>query len=732
MTDVRLAFITRGELAEAGVWGLVRCAQAEHPGCFMLVDTAGDAGVADVGVADVGVADADVADAVRRALDAGEEQVKVHGGQVLVPRLARATGGQGEDADAALPLTGDETAVVTGGTGMLAGLVAEHLVRQHGARRLLLLSRQGARAPGVTELSERLAALGAHVDVASVDVTDSEALAQALACIPPEHPLTAVIHAAGVLDDAILTSHTPERLERVWRPKALGAWNLHVLTRDIPLKLFWVFSSASGVIGNAGQAGYAAANAFCDALMAHRRGTGLPGMAVAWGPWAGTSGMTARLTAASLARLRGVRQLSAEHGLALLDAAWRLGEANVVAADLGVAGIPADELPPALRGMAGRARRRAAADDGAPVLAARLAGLDADARAEVLAGIVRQHVAGALGHASPDEVRADASFEVLGFDSLTVVELRNRLASATGLRMPATLAFDYPTPRALARYLSTRLGGEESPVVPTRPVAHTNDPIAIVSTACRYPGGVRSPEDLWELVAQGRDAIGEFPSNRGWDLERLFAPDPDQPGTSSTREGGFLYEAGEFDAEFFGISPREALAADPQQRVLLETAWELLERAGVDPASLNGTSTGVYMGVMYHDYAGGAVDVDAELEGYVMPGTGSAISGRVAYTLGLEGPAVTVDTACSSSLVAMHLACNALRQGECDLALVGGVTVMATPGLFPGFSRQRGLAPDGRCKSFSASADGTGWGEGAGLLLLERLPQARRNGHRVL
>ncbi|MDN3357940.1 type I polyketide synthase [Actinomadura sp. DC4] len=716
LADAVLAFVTRGGLAEAAVHGLIRSAQAEHPGRFVLVDADGDA---------------DVADAVRRGLAAGEEQLRARGDQVLVPRLAHAAG-RAEDAGAPPPLTEDETVAVTGGTGMLGGVVAEHLVREHGARRLLLLSRQGAEAPGVTELRERLGALGAHVDVASVDVADREALAETLAGVPEEFPLTAVVHAAGVVDDAVLTSQTPERLENVWRPKALGAWNLHELTRELPLRFFWVFSSAAGVIGNAGQAGYAAANAFCDALMADRRAAGLPGMAVAWGLWADASGVSANLTAADLARLRGVRPLSAERGLALLDAAWRLDEANVVAADLNVAGASADELPPALRGLAGRTRRRAAADGGAPALAARLAGLDADARSEVLAGIVREHVAAVLGHASPQGVREDAKFEDLGFDSLTVVELRNRMTAATGLRLPATLAFDHPTPRALARYLGTRLDGENAPVVPVRAVASAADPIAIVSMACRYPGGVGSPEDLWELVSSGGDAIGEFPANRGWDLERLFAPNPDQPGASHTREGGFLYDAGEFDAEFFGISPREALAADPQQRLLLETAWQTLERAGIDPASLDGTPTGVYAGVMYHDYANGAADGDARLEGYVMPGVGSAISGRVAYTLGLEGPAVTVDTACSSSLVAMHLAANALRQGECDLALAGGVTVMATSGLFPGFSRQRGLARDGRCKSFSSSADGTGWGEGVGLVLLERLSDARRNGHRVL
>jgi acyl transferase domain-containing protein len=371
---------------------------------------------------------------------------------------------------------------------------------------------------------------------------------------------------------------------------------------------------------------------------------------------------------------------------------------------------------------------------GAGTLAAHLAPLDGRRRERVALELVRSQAAAVLGYATGDMVEPHKAFRELGTDSLMAVDLRNRLRNATGLQLPSTLVFDYPTPVALAKFLVAEATDEGGTSTAAVSIARTDEPIAIVGMSCRFPGGVHSPRELWELVVAGRDAIGPFPRDRGWDLERLYDPDPEHRGTSYVCEGGFLGDVGDFDADFFGINPREALATDPQQRILLETCWEAFENAGLDPAKLRGSQTGVYVGCTGQDYSAALfASPSDELAGYRMAsGMASMASGRVAYALGLEGPAVSLDTACSSSLVALHLGCQALRGGECSLVLAAGVTVMSSPMLFIESSRLRGLSPDGRCKAFADSADGTGFSDGAGVLVLERLSDARRLGHDVL
>ncbi|WP_433200623.1 SDR family NAD(P)-dependent oxidoreductase [Nocardia sp. CA-107356] len=739
LSDVRLAVVTAGgaglpgevpDLAAASVWGLVRSAQSENPERFVLID-------------EDPVAPLDV-DRIAAVLRSGESQVAVRGGEVLVPRLTRASA----SADlGALPSLGDGTVLITGGTGGLGALLARHLVAEHGVRRLVLTSRRGPDAAGVAELVAELAQSGADARVVACDIADRDAVRKLLATIDPAVGSTAIVHAAGVLDDGIIETLTAEQVDRVLAPKVDGAWHLHELTGDRDLSAFVVFSSVAGVLGSAGQGNYAAANGFLDALAQQRRAAGMAATSLAWGPWNQGSGMTGGLDRAAVARWDrlGLGQLGDGEGLRLFDAALAHSDARLVPIrfDASVLRRESDAavVPAVLRGFVRRSARpaqavkAASAGHAAGSLGARLAGVPQAQRGEVVLEAVRDQVAAVLGHDSGESVDVGKPFRELGFDSLGAVEFRNRLAKATGIQLPSTLVFDHPTPAAVAKLVQSRVEPETvgEPVEKTVRRVRADEPIAIVGMACRYPGGVESADELWQLVLSETDAISEFPSDRGWALDRLIDPDPDHSGTSYSGKGGFLTNAADFDAGFFGIGPREAIAMDPQQRLLLEVSWEALEHAGIDPTSLRGSDTGVYTGVMYQDYETLTRKAGPEVDGYVVTGAvGSVVSGRVAYALGLEGPAMTVDTACSSSLVALHVACRALRQGESSLALVGGATVMATPMVFLEFSRNRGLSSDGRCKSFSAAADGVSWSEGAAVLVVERLADAQRLGHNVL
>ncbi|MFG2833288.1 SDR family NAD(P)-dependent oxidoreductase, partial [Streptomyces sp. NPDC048434] len=627
------------------------------------------------------------------------------------------------------------TVLVTGGTGTLGGELARHLVDVRGMRHLLLMSRRGPAAPGVARLVAELAQSGAEVRVQAGDAADRSALASVLAKIGAERPLTAVVHAAGVIDDATVESLTPQRMATVLAAKADAAWNLHELTEGAGLAGFVLYSSAAAVMGSPGQGSYAAANAFLDALAAYRRDRHLAGQSLAWGLWAQTSEITGQLAGADLSRLRrgGVQPLTTEQGLALFDAATALGAPLAVPARLDLTALSraAGPVPALLHGLvAGGVSARPSAAVAAVVggLAARLAALAPAEREQEVLQIVRSATAVVLGHARPGDVDPQRAFRDMGIDSLTGLELRNRLAAETGLSLPATLIFDHPTPVELARYLVAEVCGTDGVAAVSAVRVGTDEPVAIVGMGCRFPGGVEDPEGFWQLVAGGSDAMSGFPVNRGWETPGLS--ESGDAGTGYARVGGFLDGAGDFDAEFFGISPREALGMDPQQRLLLETCWEALEDAGIEPGSLRDSDAGVYAGIIASGYQVGEQD---RAGGFGITGTTASVaSGRVAYSLGLQGPAVSIDTACSSSLTAIHLAAQALRSGECGIALAGGVTVMATPGAFTEFARQRGLAANGRCKPFADAADGTGWGEGVGMVALERLSDARARGHRVL
>ncbi|MDQ0936678.1 type I polyketide synthase [Streptomyces turgidiscabies] len=675
----------------------------------------------------------------------GEGEVAIRAAGVLGRRLVHAA----RPRETETPWSPRGTTLITGGTGAIAGHVARWLAGR-GASRLVLTSRSGPSAQGAAVLAAELAEAGSAVDIVACDVSDRVALAGLLESTGPE--LSAVMHTAGVLDDGVVDRLSAARLESVLAAKAVSAALLDELTEGLDLDAFVLFSSSSATLGAAGQGNYAAANAYLDALAENRRSRGLAGLSVAWGAWAG-AGLAGASEAARHRTAQGpmpamdprlaVRALGealdgSDPALTVMDVDW--GQLATAPGAAGITDLPLVRDLPEIRQLAVTGPSTATVLRGDGELARRLAGLSRAEQDRTLTEIVRGEAARVLGYPSADAVEAGRAFTDLGFDSLTAVELRNGINAATGLRLSSTLVFDYPTPSVLAAHLRSELAGEltagTAAPVATAVRIDPGEPLAIVGMACRYPGGVMSPEAFWELLASGGDAVGGVPQDRGWDLEALFDPDPDQVGTSYTRQGGFLTGAGDFDAGFFGISPREATATDPQQRLLLEVAWEALERSGIDPLSLRGSATGVFAGGYGSGYGMTVAltgDGASGLEGHLMTGNAtSVLSGRVSYALGLEGPAVTVDTACSSSLVALHFAAQAVRSGECSLALVGGVTIMATPWEMVGFSRQRGLAEDGRCKAFSADADGMGMAEGAGMLVVERLSDAQRNGHRVL
>ncbi|MFJ3712565.1 type I polyketide synthase [Streptomyces sp. NPDC090053] len=724
------------------LWGLGRIAALEYPqrigGLVDLPATPDDRAVERLVAAVTG--------------REGEDQLAVRPNGLYVRRLIRKPL---SDTSAVRSWRPTGTVLVTGGTGGIGAEIAAWLAG-NGARHLLLTSRRGEQAPGAKELKARLTALGAEVTVAACDVADREALALLLESVPDEQPLTAVVHAAAVLDDCLLDALTPERAATVLRPKVDAARHLHELTQDADLDAFVLFSSLAGTLGGPGQASYAAANAYLDALAVARRSQGLPATSLAWGVW-GEVGLASGELGERL-RSTGMGQMAPELALTVLQQALDQDLTCLAVTDVdwqrygptcteGRSGRVLDSLPEA-RATAPGATPSGADTGSRPVgepsdagFAGTLAGHAPLEREQALVALVRTQAAAALGLPGPDAVDPDRALRDLGFDSLTAVDLRNRLNAVTGLRLPVTVVFDHATAARLARHLDTELFGAastaphpESPLQLTATATDlTDDPVAIVAMSCRLPGGISTPEEYWDLLAEGRDAVSALPADRGWDIERLYDPDPDRPGTFYTRGGGFLHDAGRFDPLFFGISPRVAPAIDPQQRLLLETAWEAFERAGIDPAAVKGSPVGVFVGSNYNDYGSRLRSAPGEYEGQLATGSAASVaSGRVAYTFGLEGPAVTVDTACSSSLVALNLAAQAVRSGECTMALAGGVTVISTPDTFIEFSRQGALSPDGRCKAFSAGADGAGWAEGVGMLLVERLSEARRHGHPVV
>ncbi|MEU4626875.1 SDR family NAD(P)-dependent oxidoreductase [Actinoplanes sp. NPDC023801] len=685
------------DVAAAQVWGLGQVAALELPHRW--------AGLVDLPP----VPDESTAGRLVEVLGQnGERESAIRASGTFVRRLERAP------HSGAAFVAPDGPVLITGGTGALGAHVARRLAVA-GAGPLVLTGRRGPEAPGAAELIAELTALGAEATVVACDVTDEAALRELLSA----YDWKGIVHAAGVLDDGVLESLTPERITEVARVKLGTARLLDALTEGLDLRMFVLFSSVAGTIGSPGQANYAAANAGMDALARHRQDRGLPATSIAWGPWA-DGGMAGADAVSRRLNRGGMTPMAPELAMTAFDSAVADGAPAVLVADADWARLAAGR-PGRLLSVLSPAGDDSAAEG---TMLAELATATAAEQHRALLRVVCASTATVLGHGSADDIDPHRAFRDLGLDSLTGVELRNLLTRATAMPLPATLVFDHPTPDALAAHLRELLTGSVSaPAAPVRgPDLGGDDPIVIVGMSCRFPGGVTNPDELWELLLAGGDGLSGFPADRGWGAGLPVGV------------GGFIEDATAFDAELFGVSPREALAMDPQQRVLLESVWEAFERAGIDPGSLRGSRTGVFAGTNGQDYTGVVLGSgDPLVDGFVSTGNAAAVlSGRIAYTFGLEGPAMTVDTACSSSLVALHLASQALRSGECTMAVVGGVTVMSTPGAFIEFARQDGLAAEGRCKAFAAAADGTGWSEGAGVLIVERLSDARRQGHRIL
>ncbi len=668
-----------------------------------------------------------------------ESEIAIRSGAILIPQLQNYKTSQQKTALAEfINLAG--TTLITGGLGEIGSVVAKHLVTNYKVKNLVLTSRKASSSANALLLKIELEKLGAKVEIAECDVADYQSLKKVIDSIEKNSPLKAVIHCAGVLEDAIVVEQNKEKLDKVLLPKVAGAWNLHKLTKDLDLELFIMMSSFAGIIGSPGQSNYAAANAFLDSLASYRQNQGLPAQSLAWGFWKQQGyGMTSSLTDVDIARIKrqGLEVMTPQQALALFDSAISSQKAFLVTAYINLSASSSITTPALLRGMVKEPKPRASTKGqiGNVVLRQQLAKTPEKERLAVIMPLVNKEIAMVLALSNTEALVADQPLKELGLDSLMAVELRTRLSSKFSIDLPSTFAFDYPTPKAIATFLLEKafpnLNSAEKSLSPVKTKMSIDEPIAIISMACRLPGDVFTPEDYWQVLDKGQDVVDKFPNR--WNVESIYDSNPESKGKTYCKEGGFLKEIDKFDANFFGISPREAQAMDPQQRLLLETSWEALERAAILPEKIKESLTGIFIGQMYSDYGSTMTSSPEELDGYV--GTGSAASvsaGRIAYVFGLQGPTMTIDTACSSSLVSIHLACQALRARECNLALAGGVAIMASPAIFIEFSRLKGLAPDGRCKSFSALADGAGWSEGCGIILLKRLSDAQKDGNKIL
>ncbi|OBK41726.1 polyketide synthase [Mycobacterium sp. 1245111.1] len=667
-----------------------------------------------------------------------EDQVAVRGHDVYVPRLVRRTA---QPSAAPLALRDDATYLVTGGLGSIGLEIAGYLA-SGGAKHLVLTSRRSPSDAAQKRIDALTEQHGSDIRVVTADVADADDVSRLLSTIKADlPPLAGIVHAAGEIDTTPLADLTDAEVDRVFAGKVWGAWHLSEAAPELKLDFFVTTSSIASVWGGYGQTAYGAANAFLDGLTWRLREQGVAAVGANFGPW--SAGMADAESRAKLAK-RGIKTLSPADALAgladLISVSREHGAASGVVARIDWAKFLPLYQNSGRRAFLAELEREVPAAvapvttaSGKTELVERLTNAPVQQRRKLMSDFLRDAVAD-VTRVDPSEIREDAGFFDLGMDSLMAVELRRRIEQNVGKEIPATLAMDHPRLSDTVDYLLSDVLAlteqKSGPAVATA-VARSDEPIAIIAVSCRFPGAP-NPEAFWDLLSGGVNAIREVPEDR-FDIDEFYDPDPDSPGKTYTRFGGFLDGIDGFDPEFFGISPREAVWIEPQQRLMLETVWEGLERAGYSPAALRGSRTGVFAGVAANEYAHllSAESID-KIEPYFITGNAlNAISGRVAFALGFEGPAVAVDTACSSSLVAVHQAVQALHSGDCDLALAGGVNVLLSPVTVVAASRARMLSPVGQCKTFDASADGYVRSEGCGILVLKRLSDAQRDGDRI-
>jgi acyl transferase domain-containing protein/acyl carrier protein len=722
--DARIWLVTRGAVGigpadpldqpfQALLWGLGRALALEQPDRW--------GGLVDLPPR----LDAAALERIGRVIGGEEDQIAVRAAGTFAPRLVRRPAGRSRER-----WEPRGTVLLSGGTGAVGSALARWLVGR-GATHLALIGRRGPEAPGASVLAEELRALGPRVDLVACDLADQAAVVALIERLDLEGPpVRSVFHAAGRASSGPLAALDDPELAETLAGKVLGAHHLHRALGERPLDAFVAVSSLTGVLGNLHQGAYAAANVFLDALAHHRRARGLAATAIAFGPWA-DGGMVDERTRTRMEQ-RGLHSLDPERAVSALGEALDRGDGAVTIADIAwdrfVPVFAAARSRPILASLP-EARQVEVPRGTGEALRLRLRLLPDFRRLEHIVWLVRTEAAAVLG-CPVERLEPRAGFAELGMDSIMALELRQRLQVSTGASLPPTLAMDHPSCEHVATLLLAALDlAPHAPARVERAVAG-GDPVAIVGIGLRLPGGVVDLESLRRLLASDRDAVGPVPPWR-WDAEAVYDPDPERKDRSYVRTAAFADDVDRFDAAFFGISPREARLLDPQHRLLLECAWEALEDAGVVPATLVGSRTGVYVGIGRSEYEPGRIG--GALEPYAVTGTpASFAAGRLAYILGLQGPTLALDTACSSSMVALHLAVRALRSGECDLALAAGAQVMCGPEAFVALSRLRALAPDGRSKTFSGAADGYGRGEGVVVVALQRLSEATVDGRRVL